>query len=67
MRFGPGVHFSASDVKERERERERQKESERERGGGNGEIEKGSVRGRERGRKETSTGFILSVYGAVRF
>lgn len=42
MRFGPGVHFSASDVREGARERDLDTGSE-----GNGEKEKGGKRKRD--------------------
>lgn len=63
MRFGPGVHFSTSDVREgRERERKRERDRMRERGQRRERKKKcvsgcvcvrESERGGERGRKET--------------
>lgn len=55
MRFGPGVHFSASDVREGARESESEGESK-----GNGEKEKGSVRERERERRHCQGLSLLS-------
>ena len=40
MRFGPGVHFSASDVREGVREREKERQTERE---GSGEKKRKGV------------------------
>lgn len=56
MRFGPGVHFSASDVREGARGRERETEGER---GRWRERERKCVREREKEREETLPGFIL--------